>query len=129
MLLVRLLRAFLALCCLTTSVAAEAPVSGQPLVLWEMQWERVTGEENLQLVIRALGPEVADRGYDDAALDMVHLCEVYGAPMITLPLSQATKIVVNIADRPVPRGVTDSEATQFFETFQVVDGLCEISLF
>jgi hypothetical protein len=102
--------------------------SGQPLALWEVLWERVEGG-GAQAVLRFLAPEVArDGGSVDAAAayaDLLALCESHGLPIAALPYGRAETLVVTLMDRPVARGVTDPDATQYFEVFAVTGGRCE----
>lgn len=109
---------------LAQTAVQEGVPSGQPLVLWEIRWERVAGQEGVQMILRALAPEAKARGYAAAEADMGYLCQTHGAPLAVLPHAGASHIVVNLADRPVPRGTTDPEATQFFGLYQLQDGRC-----
>lgn len=106
--------------------------SGQPLVLWEVVWERVEGS-GAQAVLRFIAPEIARDGGrigPDAALqDVDWLCETHAVPLSTLPAARADAVVVTLMDRPVPRGRTDPEVTQYFETFTIVDGACVVEEF
>ena len=104
--------------------AQDSAPSGQPLVLWELRWERIEGGDTVQLVIRALAPTLGDLGYEKAQADMAWLCETHGRTIVSLPHAQADQVVVNIADRPVPRGKANPQAVQFFEVFALEDNRC-----
>ena len=114
----------LLLCVPTLVNAQDAAPSGQPLVLWEVRWERVPGGSDVQLILRALAPELKDRGFDAAQVDMAWICATHGVSIAALPYAKATQVVVNLGDKPVPRGLADPEATQFFEVYRLTDGAC-----
>lgn len=117
--------AFLALG--ASAAAAEELPSGQALVLWEIVWERVQGA-GTQAVLRFIAPGVARDGgavdAEGAMLDMDWLCRTHGVPIVALPAAQSDVVVVTLMDRPVPRGATDPEATQYFATYRVEGGDC-----
>ena len=63
-------------------------------------------------------------GFDVAQADMDYLCATHGAALAGLAHAKAQEIVVNLSDRPVPRGTTNPEAVQFFAVYQFEDGRC-----
>ena len=101
--------------------------SGQALVLWEVVWERVSGGDT-QAVLRFIAPAVArDGGGVDAAaaqVDLDWLCATHAAPLVALPAAHSDSVVVTLMDRPVPRGVADPEATQYFGLYRIEGGDC-----
>ena len=106
---------------------AQGVPSGQSLVLWEALWERVEGDAAPQAVLRFLAPGIAPGGgvAPEAALaDLAWLCETHGLPMAALPYAPTGTVVITLMDRPVPRGTTDPEATQYFGLFALEDGAC-----
>lgn len=110
--------------------AAQGPVpSGQPLVLWEILWEPVEGSDMPQAVMRFIAPQIArDGGSIDAETaqgDMAWLCETHGLKFVGLTYAPTGTIVINLMDRPVARGQTDPDATQFFGLFQIEDETCK----
>jgi hypothetical protein len=85
------------------------------------------GEETW-LRFRFIAPDIsragADIGYEAAAGDMIHLCEMLALPYMAEYALKGDVIVVSLADRAVEFGVPDPEATQFFEAFRPVDNSC-----
>lgn len=106
------------------ALAQDAAPSGQTLVVWEIRWERLTGTSEVQMIVRALAPDLEATGYEAAQSDMDWLCANQGVALAGLAHSKASQIVVNLADRAVARGVTDPEATQFFSVYLFQDGRC-----
>jgi len=110
------------------AVAQGPAPSGQALVLWEVLWERVDGADAPQAVLRFIAPQIARDGGDvdaDAATaDIGWLCDTHGLPIATLPYAPTGSVVITLMDRPVGRGQTDPEATQYFGLFSIEDGLC-----
>jgi hypothetical protein len=106
---------------------ADGLPSGQALVLWQVLWERVEGQ-GTQAIFRFIAPSIAretgEVDFDAAQADMQWLCETHGAPILALPAARADSVVISLMDRPVPRGVADRDATQFFSAYRVEDGEC-----
>jgi hypothetical protein len=102
------------------------------VALWQVLLERVEGQGN-QAVLRFLAPQIARDGgtvdFDMAQIDMDWLCETHGLPLAALPYAQADSIVIAMLDRPVLRGVTDVEATRYFEIYSVREGACAAQSF
>jgi hypothetical protein len=115
----------LALLAAAPAGALEVP-SGQPVALQEVLVEEL-GEETW-LRFRFIAPDIsragADIGYEAAAGDMIHLCEMLALPYMAEYALKGDVIVVSLADRAVEFGVPDPEATQFFEAFRPVDNSC-----
>ncbi|MCK0167286.1 DUF6497 family protein [Jannaschia sp. S6380] len=90
-------------------------------------WERV-GDGGAQAVLRFIAPQIARDGGTvdpDAALaDLDWLCRTHGLPIAALPAARSDKLVVTLMDRPVPRGTTDPEATQYFGLYAIEEGEC-----
>ncbi len=109
------------------AAAQDVPPSGQRLVLWEVVWERVEGNDS-QAVLRFIAPQIArDGGTVDAAaalLDLDWLCATHGAPIAALPAARSDTVVVTLMDRAVPRGTTDAAATQYFGIYTIENGEC-----
>lgn len=125
-----MIRALALAACLAASAAAQegAAPSGQALVLWEVLWERVEGSDAPQAVLRFIAPAIAREGGNvdaDAALaDLAWLCATHGLPIAALPYAPTGSVVVTLMDRPVVRGQTDPEATQYFGLFAIQEGEC-----
>ncbi|MEM7487712.1 MAG: DUF6497 family protein [Pseudomonadota bacterium] len=115
------------LCLLTGAASAEGVPSGQAIVLWQVLWERVEGQ-GTQAVMRFIAPGIARDGgtvgFDAATTDMDWLCESHGLAIADLPTARSDSVVITLMDRPVPRGVTDPDATQFFGTYLIENGEC-----
>lgn len=104
---------------------ADTLPSGQPFALWQISWERMDTGRDLQLVIRGLAPEIATRGFDVAQGDMDWICATHGAAIAGLPFGGATRVVIELAERPVVRGVSSPDVTQFFGLYALEDGVCQ----
>ena len=107
--------------------AQEGVPSGQPMALWQVLWEAVEGQGN-QVVLRFLAPGIAREdgtvAFEAAQADMDWLCDTHGRPVAGLAYGRAASLVIELLDRPVPRGVTDPAATRFFETYAIEEGAC-----
>lgn len=120
----------LTLCaCLAPGLAAAQGVpSGQPLALWEIRWERVEGTDAVQVILRAIAPQIArDSGtvdYDGAQADMDWLCANHGLTLADMPYGRATQVIVNLMDSPIPRGQTNPSVTQFYSAYSIQDDTC-----
>jgi hypothetical protein len=113
---------------------ASIPVpSGQTVTLMETIWNE-RGPNGLAIRFRFLAPAIT-RGTgtitpDQAEADMLALCRDYALSRIgdaTGP--EPAQIIISLSDRPVPFGESHPEATQFFDSFDLVDGDCVWSLF
>lgn len=111
----------------TGAAAQDALPSGQALVLWEVVWERVEGA-GTQAVFRFIAPGIARDGgtvdADAAFADLDWLCATHAVPVATLPAARADTVVVTLMDRPVARGATNPDATQYFGVYTVKSGKC-----
>ncbi|GIT90544.1 hypothetical protein JANAI62_09990 [Jannaschia pagri] len=107
--------------------AADGVPSGQPIVLWQVLWERVEGQ-GTQAILRFIAPGVARDGgaidYDTARTDMDWLCDTHGLPVAGLDYARSDSIVITLMDRAVARGTTDPAATQYFAVYEVENGSC-----
>jgi hypothetical protein len=100
------------------------------MALWEVRWEVVQGapEPAAQMVMRLIAPQIGAEdgpGFEAALADMDWLCETHAAPLAALPYAQGETVIVNLMDRPLPRGATDPDAVQYFQTYRIADGTCE----
>jgi hypothetical protein len=83
--------------------------------------------EAAQMVLRLIAPRLGAEdgpGFDAAAADMDWLCQTHALPLADLPYAQGGTVVVNLMDRPVPRGRAAPEAVQFFQTYRIEGGAC-----
>lgn len=82
---------------------------------------------------RYLAPAIARNGgtmnFQTSIDDMQALCDGYALKQLAPPLPVSVQIVVSLADREMPFGETDPEATQFFMSFQIKDGQCILEPF
>ena len=109
------------------AAAQEGAPSGQAMVLWEILWERTATEETqavLRFIAPAVGAEADAPGPEAVQADMDWLCETHGRPLARLPYARTDVVVVSVMDRPVPRGATEPEATQYFGLYRIEDGGC-----
>jgi hypothetical protein len=98
--------------------------SGQPVEFIEAFWD-LADESQPTLRLRLLAPEIGTaREFAEVEGDFPVLCQTLGLPNVP-PERDGALIVVSLADRPVPFGTFDPEATQFFEGFRAVSGTCE----
>lgn len=120
----------------TSTAPGDAPIpvpSGQTVTLMETIWNE-RGPNGLSIRFRFLAPAIA-KGTgtitpDQAEADMLALCRDYALSRIgdaTGP--EPAQIIISLSDRPVPFGESHPEATQFFESYDLVDGDCVWSLF
>lgn len=73
---------------------------------------------------RYVSPGLVLDDYAIVADDFLHLCETDILPTLIASGQTAGQIVISIADREVPFGVTDPDAVQFFEGFRVENETC-----
>jgi hypothetical protein len=106
-----------------------APVdvpSGQPVTLSEVLLDEGPGA--LWIRFRFVAPDIAQGGGRmdpaEAARDMDHLCTALALPYIAHHQLDPARVVISLSDRPVEFGVSDAEATQFFESYTPRDGTC-----
>lgn len=119
-------------CCLAMPASADLVVpSGQALRVHDILWEDQAGQSTL--VVRTLAPEIARGGpalsYDTVEADFDAICAAVALPVRALVGSQASHIIVVMMDRPVARGIPDTQATQFIAEFRVEDGRCMLEFF
>ena len=119
-----------------TVVAAEdaGPIdvpSGQPVTPIDVITD-AAGPAGLTVRFRFLAPEIAPDasiGFDTATSDMAAICETYALPRLIDADPQPAQIIISMADRLVPFGQTDPDATQFFEAYRIEDGQCLWEMF
>ena len=56
--------------------------------------------------------------------DMDVLCRDYALPHVEVTPQKVDRVVISLADRATEFGVTDPEATQFFESYRIENGAC-----
>lgn len=101
--------------------------SGQPVTLQEVIWN-VPGPDGLAMRFRFIAPAIARQGgtvnFRTASADMAWLCQNYALPRISDLGPVPTQIIISFADRAVPFGEADDEATQFFEAYRIDGDSC-----
>ena len=113
----------------------DAPItlpSGQAVTLIEVI-NTVAGTDGLAARFRFLAPAIArDTGSVDAetaSADMDWLCQSFALPRISNIGPQPKQIIISLSDMNVPFGETDEEATQFFNSYSIKDGVCAWEMF
>jgi hypothetical protein len=102
--------------------AAQAlPPSGREARLYDVVIEAEAGIARFRFVSEALA---AGEGHAAVAADFQWLCDNVALPEMAAEGWQVDEVVVSLADRPVPLGVMDPGAVQFFEGFGVATGTC-----
>nr|WP_275393924.1 DUF6497 family protein [Aliiroseovarius sp. Z3] len=79
--------------------------------------------------VRFLAPRISrengDLEFVQAEGDMATLCQDYVLPqMLTTGVAMPAQIIIVLSDRVVEHGMTDPDATQFFEAYRPEDGMC-----
>lgn len=119
----------LTLILMATSAATQQAVSvpsGQAVSLNEVLLDDATGETWVRF--RFVAPAIARDGgsvdYDVAAGDIEHLCRDMVIPYMSEFELAFTHVVISMADRDVPFGEANPNATQFFEAYRLEDADC-----
>jgi hypothetical protein len=111
-------------------VTVEVP-SGQSVTLHEVVWN-APGTDGLATRFLFVAPAIAPGGgidFDTASADMLHLCDAFALPRVKDNTPSPEQIVISLSDRPVPFGQSAPEATQFFESYSIADGVCTWEMF
>lgn len=116
---------------LGAQVAVTLP-SGQQVTLIEVL-SNIPGSEGLATRFRFLSPDVT-RGtgsidVDTAGADMDWLCTTYALPRLPTNGPQPAEIIISMSDMDVPFGEDHPEATQFFASYSIADGTCQMGMF
>lgn len=127
---------FLAISGLVLPVAAQDTAlvdvpSGQPVSLIDVILNE-PGPAGSTMRVRFLAPEIAPNAsisFETAVIDMAALCDSYALPRATEATPSPDQVIISLADRIVPFGQTDPEATQYFEAYRIDDGTCVWDMF
>ncbi len=96
--------------------------SGQEVTLLEVI-ANSPGSDGVAMRYRFLAPDVARAGGkldpDTAGKDMEWLCQTYALPKLPTTGPKPTEIIISMADRDVPFGESDPDATQFFNAYSI----------
>ena len=94
--------------------------SGQEVQLLDIIWNS-EGPDGPAPRFRFLAPAIARQGgsidFTAAEADLQHLCESFALAQLRPRGDMPPLILLSIADRAVPFGTSDPDATQYFETF------------
>ena len=105
--------------------------SGQEITLQDVIWN-APGPDGMALRFRFLAPGIAPGGgvdFDTAAADMQHLCDAYALPRIADQGPHPEQVIISLSDMAVPFGEAAPEATQFFESYRIEEGVCVWEMF
>jgi hypothetical protein len=112
--------------------AAIAVPSGQSVALLDIIWNS-QGPDGPAPRFRFVAPAIAKYGgtvsYEATEADLVDLCQSYVIGALVQKDVVAPLVLVSIADRAVEFGVSDPEATQYFETFSINGSTCSREIF
>lgn len=120
-------RSALLLAMLATPALAQDDIdvpSGQPLEVEQVILEEETGIARFRFLAPEIGSDGEGRTYSDVQDDFSYLCETYALPALSEHGWDPGEVYVSLADREVPFGESDPEATQFFEIYRIEDGSC-----
>lgn len=112
--------------------AAIAVPSGQAVTLQDIIWNS-QGPEGPAPRFRFLAPAITREGgsiaFDAAEADILNLCQTYVIAKLAEKGVTAPLVLISMADRTVEFGVSDPEATQYFETFSIDGTTCIREIF
>ncbi len=112
--------------------AAIAVPSGQAVTLLDIIWNSI-GPEGPAPRFRFVAPAIAKEGgsisYEVTEADLLDLCQSYVIGKLAEKGLAAPLVLVSIADRAVEFGVSDPEATQYFEAFTIDGSTCSREIF
>lgn len=102
--------------------------SGQPVTLLEVN-QQDGNQGGSAIHVRFLAPEISRTGgrivFSQAEEDMAVICQDYVLPHLSrITDTTPDQIVIVLADRWVEFGVSDKDATQFFEAYRPDNGVC-----
>lgn len=111
---------------LPTWAEAVSVPSGQHVEFFEVLWE-VDGDDDVYR-FRYIAPDIAREGgkisFDQAELDIKHLCESSALPALVAQGRTADRIVVSLSDQEVEFGKAAPDVTQFFEVYSPEGTTC-----
>jgi|LauGreSuBDMM15SN_2_FD.fasta_scaffold32996_1 hypothetical protein len=114
------------------SDAVIAVPSGQAVTLLDIIWNSI-GPEGPAPRFRFVAPAIAKLSgsvsYEVTEADLVALCQSYVIGKLAEKGVAAPFVLVSFADRAVEFGVSDPEATQYFEVFSINGSTCSREIF
>lgn len=90
--------------------------SGLEVTLFDVVLEPEAGIARFRYLAPAL--EGGGVTYPEVAADFIWLCEAVGIPALDANDWEGARIIVTLADRPVPFGEIDADAVQFIDGFE-----------
>ncbi len=78
---------------------------------------------------RFVAPTLGQGAFEDAAADATWMCEALAVPSLTAQAQAPGQIIIALADRDVPFGTSDPDATQFFFAFATDGETCTEELY
>ncbi len=107
------------------AIASDMP-SGQDVSLMEVRRDDLGADTWVRF--RFLAPAIARTGgtvdFAKAEADMAYLCATIAVPYVTEHAFDAGRIVISLSDREVEFGVSDPDATQYFDVFRIENDRC-----
>lgn len=101
--------------------------SGRQVTLNDVIWGE-PGPMGLTIRFRFIEPDLAQRvkalDFVDMETDTAYLCEAYALERVKGSTPQPNQIIISVADRNVPFGEPDPEATQIFEAYSFEGDTC-----
>lgn len=76
---------------------------------------------------RFVAPEIGEADgleYESLADDFLVLCEQYALPKLSDQPEPIDRVIISYSDRALEFGLSDPDATQYFEQFTLEDGAC-----
>ena len=104
-----------------------ALLSGMAAGLQEIRYDEKPDGQFTYYRFRFVVPEISGarpKGVEERARDMEFLCNDYALVAIGDDQTPYDRIVISIADQETEFGVANPDATQFFESFRVENGVC-----
>ncbi|MCV2891583.1 DUF6497 family protein [Lentibacter sp. XHP0401] len=76
---------------------------------------------------RFVAPEIGQSGaqdYEALVEDFMMLCQDYAVPRLVGNPEHIDRVIISYADRALEFGVSDADATQYFEQFTLQNDIC-----
>lgn len=109
----------------SAEIAVPVP-SLQPVTLQDVLADENPGA--LWLRFRFVAPRVGSNagsiGYDVAALDMDHLCDVLAVPYVSERGLDPARVIISMSSAPLDFGTSDPAVTQFFHAYRLENNSC-----
>lgn len=110
----------------TAGALEEVPVvpSGYSLSLQEVRLDQAAGQSVLRM--RYVMPAIATLSldYNDVSADFEHLCTTQAVPEAKSLQTPVRQIVISLSDQETEFGVSNPDATQYFESFNLETDIC-----